>query len=241
MVALASHTRSGFADNKLQLKRSSDEVLMLELSNSDPIAGFQFSINARGGITLRSWEGGNRTNAAGFSIYQYLADDSTLNVVMLAPYRMSLPTGEGVLGQIPFTLTETSGADTVRVFLSRVVICNVDAKYLAVTTTELCWSAGTSVENQSAHFNLEQNFPNPFNPSTTIVYTLQKPGSVRLVVFDITGRSVNTLVNQSQSAGRYVVKWNVNETGSMKLPSGVYFARLGVGGHAEVLKMILAK
>lgn len=216
-------------------------VLTIDLSNADSIAGFQFTINGRGGIILGTCRGGDRATAAGIEFYQYLKDDSTLNIIMIAPVGLSLPAGEGAIAEIPFTLSETSGMDTARAFFTRVAICNAKAEYLDVSTTQVAWSTTKSASGQAARFTLEQNYPNPFNPSTTITYKLEEPANVRLVIFDIAGRQVNALVDQYQPAGRYSVKWNAAGNGRSILASGMYFARLQVDDQVAVEKMIVTK
>ncbi len=237
---MALQSQSIMASNKLQLRKEGN-VLTLEFSNTDSVAGFQFTVNSRGGIALRSFRESDRTAAAGLAVYQSLKDDSTLNIIMIAPFHSALPPGEGILGKISFVLSEISSADTALVFLSRVVICNADAEYLEVTSAQLAWNTQEHSKSYPTLFVLEQNFPNPFNPSTTIAYTLEQPASVRLVVFDISGRELHTLVNQHQTAGRYAVRWNVAENGGLKLASGIYFARLQVGERVALRKMILTK
>jgi hypothetical protein len=85
-------------------------------------------------------------------------------------------------------------------------------------------------------FELSQNYPNPFNASTQIHYELPKDGVVHLVVCDILGREVSTLVNEQKPAGRYDIDFNT--TG---LASGVYFFRMQVGDFTSIKKMVLMK
>lgn len=84
--------------------------------------------------------------------------------------------------------------------------------------------------------DLEQNVPNPFNPRTSISFTLASEGNVRLDIFDVTGRHVATLVDGVKSAGRYTVDVDGN-----RMASGVYFYRLITGGVVLQKKMILLK
>ncbi|MBK6909421.1 MAG: T9SS type A sorting domain-containing protein [bacterium] len=85
-------------------------------------------------------------------------------------------------------------------------------------------------------FTLYQNYPNPFNPSTTIQFDLAKAGNVKLAVFDVTGRTVATLVDGAMSAGAHSVEFD-----GANLTSGVYFARLEMGGTTMTRKMVLIK
>jgi hypothetical protein len=87
-----------------------------------------------------------------------------------------------------------------------------------------------------ATFGLDQNFPNPFNPSTTIRYQLPVPSHVNLVVFDILGREVARLVNEDQLAGFYDITWAAH-----MMASGVYFYRLTADKFAVIRKMLVTK
>ncbi|VAX27567.1 alpha-L-arabinofuranosidase [hydrothermal vent metagenome] len=90
-------------------------------------------------------------------------------------------------------------------------------------------------------FELMQNYPNPFNPSTTIKYAIpsnvkREMSNVKLVVYDILGREVATLVNETQQPGSYEVLFNTSD-----LTSGIYFYRLETGNFAETKKMTLLR
>ena len=85
-------------------------------------------------------------------------------------------------------------------------------------------------------FSLEQNFPNPFNPTTIIRFDLPAEGFVKGVVYDILGREVATLLNDEMSAGSHQVTFN-----AAGIPSGVYFFRLESGKYSSSIKMILMK
>ena len=85
-------------------------------------------------------------------------------------------------------------------------------------------------------FGLWGNFPNPFNPETTISYSLDKAGNTLLDIYDITGAKIESLVNAFQSPGKYHATWKGN-----KYTSGVYFAVLNREGDIRVHKMVLLK
>ncbi len=85
-------------------------------------------------------------------------------------------------------------------------------------------------------FKLGQNYPNPFNPTTVIPFELAQSGSVRLIVYDVTGRKVSTLVNAPMAAGRHTVTFN-----AAGIPSGVYIVRMEAGGQIMTNKLTLIK
>lgn len=103
---------------------------------------------------------------------------------------------------------------------------------------ELIDSLSTSVidENIITKFYLSQNFPNPFNPTTTIKFGIPKSANVTLKIYDITGSLVRTLLNENISRGIYSVKFNAEN-----IASGVYFYRLTVGNFSKTKKFLYLK
>lgn len=89
-------------------------------------------------------------------------------------------------------------------------------------------------------FGLEDNFPNPFNPETSIGYTLAERSSVRLSIVDVNGRETARLVDEVQEPGRHRVKWDGTVSGSTA-PSGVYFCTLRAGAYTHTIKMLLVR
>ncbi len=81
-----------------------------------------------------------------------------------------------------------------------------------------------------------KNYPNPFNPSTKIYYDIERPEFVTLNIYDVNGKLINTLVNNSQPEGSYEVEFN-----GSGLSSGVYYYTLNRGNYNETRKMILMK
>ncbi|MFZ1288760.1 MAG: S8 family serine peptidase [Melioribacteraceae bacterium] len=109
------------------------------------------------------------------------------------------------------------------------------------------WDGITDVESDlsseilKTNFSLEQNYPNPFNPTTKISYTIpismkSEKVKVQLMIYDILGRKVKTLVDKIQNAGNYEVEFNAS-----LLPSGIYFYKLQTGNNTITKKMILLK
>ncbi|NQV15880.1 T9SS type A sorting domain-containing protein [bacterium] len=87
-------------------------------------------------------------------------------------------------------------------------------------------------------FTLYPNFPNPFNPTTTITYTLSESSETSLVIYDINGRQIKSLLSDYQKPGTYKMMWNgVDDSGNPVL-SGMYFARLQAGDFDQTIKMI---
>lgn len=104
--------------------------------------------------------------------------------------------------------------------------------YLAATPTGVQPPEGRFPSS----YSLDQNFPNPFNPSTSIPYSVPERSSVRLEVFDILGRNVATVVTGEQDPGKHAAVFDARD-----LPSGVYLYRLQAGSSTQARKMVIAK
>jgi type IX secretion system substrate protein len=94
----------------------------------------------------------------------------------------------------------------------------------------------SSPGNVPAHFKLDQNFPNPFNPSTSVRYELPFEGRVTLTVYNILGQQVKTLLDEVRHAGFRTVEFD-----GAKLPTGMYLYRLTAGGFTDFKKMLIVR
>jgi len=90
-------------------------------------------------------------------------------------------------------------------------------------------------------YNLAQNYPNPFNPQTLIAYDLPSDSKVELVIYNILGEKVATLVNDYQTAGNYNITWYGTNDSGKPVASGIYFYRLNAGDYIKSMKMSLMK
>ena len=96
-------------------------------------------------------------------------------------------------------------------------------------------------KNSPLTFELYHNFPNPFNPTTTIKYDLPKTGNVILKIYNVIGQEIVKLVNETQTAGKKSIVWNGRDKFGKQLSSGVYIYRLEAGDYIKSRKMVLLK
>ena len=90
-------------------------------------------------------------------------------------------------------------------------------------------------------YSLSPNYPNPFNPETTINFSLQETGDVNLNVYNVKGQLVKTLVDQKKDAGNHSVVWAGKDNNNRKVATGVYFYRIKAGEFTDMKKMLLIK
>jgi len=107
---------------------------------------------------------------------------------------------------------------------------------------EACFLASNDVINQLPHaFNLYNNYPNPFNPVTTLRYDLPEDALVNITIYDIMGRIVRTLINSQQNAGFKSIQWNATNDAGSPLSAGLYLYKIQADNFVQTRKMVLLK
>ncbi len=99
-----------------------------------------------------------------------------------------------------------------------------------------CTVGGINENSEPVSYSLEQNYPNPFNPKTLINYSLKKQTSVRLAIYDVMGRYIETLIEATQPAGKYRVEFD-----GTNLSSGIYIYKIETNEFTTQRKMVLLK
>ena len=107
-----------------------------------------------------------------------------------------------------------------------------------VTSVEDIHYSEAAIPNQ---ITLMQNYPNPFNPNTTIRYDLPKASDVKLVIYNILGQKVRTLIDKNRSAGFHVVQWDGKNGAGVSVASGVYIYRIEAERFVKYRKMLLIR
>jgi O-glycosyl hydrolase len=132
----------------------------------------------------------------------------------------------------------TTQLDSIQPPVNGIFTADMQATSIKTFVILLSQPAGISKVSASepVSYSLSQNYPNPFNPSTVISYRLPVNSFVRLKIYDVLGREVQTLVNRRQNTGSYTVNFKANN-----LPGGVYFYRLQAGMYNDTKKLILLK
>jgi len=152
--------------------------------------------------------------------------------------RMKLETSAKTFADVPLNLKLSSAIFKTKIF------AYLDNKTIEITNSEnnvadLLEKNGAVTQNNTElpkEYALSQNYPNPFNPETKIEFDIPNLSNVKLIIYDITGRAVTTLVNQELQPGRYEFKFDGNN-----FASGIYFYKIGAGDFSAVKKMFLIK
>jgi uncharacterized protein len=125
----------------------------------------------------------------------------------------------------------------------RDILYNNAARFLRFSDEDIARHHATSVPPAGLpeQVALYPNYPNPFNPSTTIRFALPQASNVRLVVYDVTGRAIRTLLDQHYPPGEHSAVWDGRDAADRMVSSGVYLYRVETGGVTETRRMTLIK
>ena len=142
---------------------------------------------------------------------------------------------DGII-RLSFNSTGKAGDSVMRLISGHFV----DEGYMANSVEEA--NLGVfRVEALPTVFALEQNYPNPFNPTTTIKYAIPRASNVDLVIINLNGQVVRTLVNDDQRADFYSVVWDGRNSRGEEVGSGIYFYRLQADKFSAIKKLMLVK
>ena len=155
----------------------------------------------------------------------------------------ALPAGTGGTEPLTYSLSPELPAGLSFDAATRTISGTPQAEGAPVYTYTVTDALGASVamllHTRPAAFSLASNYPNPFNPATTIRYALPQAADVRLTVYNVVGQVVRTLVAEHQSAGRYLVAWDATNDNGHSLSAGIYFYRLQAGDEFHAVKKML--
>ena len=165
-----------------------------------------------------------------------------LDYAALFTPRIEIPAGS-IMGTVKFFVVPTAdnleeGDEIIRLVGT---IDGLEGDEVEITISDP-GAAKAVIQTLPTAFALADNFPNPFNPTTTIQYALPQAADVELTVYNVIGQPVRTLVAEYQSAGRYAVEWDATNDSGHSLSSGLYFYRLQADeAFLEVKKMLLLR
>jgi YVTN family beta-propeller protein len=202
----------------------SDEAFGVEAPVAVTLGSFEITAGSRGPVL--HWETGFEYKVLGFHVLRAEDKDGAYERVTTEPVPSK---GDVSGGAYEFT--------DEKALLNRTYFYKLEE----VSDGDSRQEFGPYEITYRAPFALEQNAPNPFNPTTTIRFTLPEDGHVSLVIYDVTGRRVRTLVDERRQANHYEIVWDGKDGAGQLVASGVYFCRLEAGNHSKTKKMLMMK
>ena len=171
----------------------------------------------------------NGANAPFFTVFRHRPGQLVIGNALVDDEPVS---GQGLLAQLTFRTRQGPTNDAFFELADAVVAHNGITRRIART------SAGRVKPDT---YKLSANFPNPFNPTTTIDYALPEAAHVQLVIYDLLGQAIRTMANSHHEAGFYSAVWNATDDDDRPVANGLYFYKLSAGHFNSIGKMMLLK
>ncbi|HPG40301.1 MAG TPA: T9SS type A sorting domain-containing protein [bacterium] len=206
------------------------------LSNGDaslPVELASFTAVVQGNAIILNWQTATETDNLGFILERAAGNGAWQPIA-------SYKTNPALKGQGNASTTNTYS------FTDNTVVAGSEYRYRlgdvnvagTVTMHSPIYVTTTALPQSTVMLNA---YPNPFNPETTIKYTLHKDAQVTITVYDLLGRKVKTLIDEQQSAGSYRAIWNGTDASGNKAASGAYLVQMQTGEISQTQKVLLLK
>lgn len=244
-----------FAVGKAEAKGATTLIVPLEISNADNLVALDIPLSFSDGVTLKEVNFDNtRISYFDFKISNINNENNTVIIGALPQMTMTpkpdLKAGKGVIANLVFEIDDPSvNSVTIEpieiedpyhklMFVYHEYEADGSIKNVRVEYPDFGSSVALNnpADQLPTAYDLAQNYPNPFNPSTDISFALPNAGRVKLVIYNVLGQEVATLVDQHMDAGNHTVTWKADQ-----YSSGVYFYRLDAERYTQTLKMMLLK
>ncbi len=221
---------------QLYLRHKTTEVLELTVTNANELGGFTIHLRAAAPMTVAAIHPGDLLIGSGntaVALGPLYADQQKEVFVGAYSYGANKGlTGSGILAALAFTGKAPE-------FRQKLVIL-VDRYGRTVPFDSLRSEVKTS-EQEIHLFQLQPNYPNPFNPKTTIRFSIAEPGEISLIIYSITGQTVRTLLNGEKAPGEYIVEWDGTDERGRLTGSGVFLCVLKSGRQTRSQKMLILR
>ena len=167
---------------------------------------------------------------------------------------------EGITGAATITYSDIQGGwEGTGNIDADPLFCNPDSGDYTLAQNSPCVGTGADTTNMGAfgigcsailtveeefipmQFTLRQNYPNPFNPITRLRYDLPENGHVNIIIYDMLGRQVKTLMDQTQNAGYKSIIWDATNDYGKPVSAGIYLYQIQAGEYMQTKKMVLLK
>ncbi|MBK8383913.1 MAG: T9SS type A sorting domain-containing protein [Ignavibacteria bacterium] len=200
---------------------SQNGTYIVDANTALPVELASFTATTNRNAVSLNWSTATETNNAGFDVERKAATGTEWT-------KVGNVTGNGTTSEVRnYTFTDRANTGTYNYRLKQLDV-NGNFEYFNLSN-----EIEVGVPNS---FDMSQNYPNPFNPSTKINYDLPVDGNVSIVLYDLTGRQVASIVNEVKTAGYYTVSFNASN-----LASGMYFYRISASNFVSTKKMVLVK
>ncbi len=245
LIALAKMTTQGILRPIINTTLAANQEFWIELQaeNVDALFGLAFDlkypVNTR--IEALAVEPGSWLGEDILTLSNIDPTAEMVNVAVTRKAGQESLQGSGIVARIKMkTLADYVSTDVIQFNLDNIIANDQDGNSYTLTAEALELTGVNNSHNFGIpeKFGLYANYPNPFNPATHIAYDLPQELKVRIEVFDLLGRQVCTLVDETKQAGKYIVTWNGRDQSGKVVSSGIYMYRITAGTYSATRTMV---
>jgi len=226
------------------LAGTQNNIVSIGLRNEIPVRGVQLQIADMPDLLIPDsvWV---VTHVPGFSV-SYYEDNGFLNILLIS-FNTTLPPDSTAILQIGYSVANNAQLGQILdLVITKVIITNSNNEGLEVTPENGLFivqdaSAVDLDPKNPASYSLAQNYPNPFNPSTTIEFSLARPGWALLEIYNPLGQRIRTLIDRPMTAGNHSLQWNGLDESGRQVPAGIYFYRIRAGDFVASKTLVLVR
>ncbi len=220
------------------------EPLLIEMTNAVPVKGIQFNIIDGLGdyLQIESVTGLDRAANFAFAGNEVNGQSMVLGVSFTGE---EIPVGSGAIVEITFMISPSASLGDLTLSFSNLIVAAEGGLPLPSNGADGVFSVTVGVEDNAeipTSFGLDQNFPNPFNPTTTISYSVPEASEIQLGIYNLLGQEIRSLTTGEHQPGFYTTMWDGLNQNGIRVESGVYIYRMSsTAGFSATKKLVLLK
>ena len=216
------------------------------------LGGYQFNLLSDEALTLGTCPAS--VDEYGFTVS---CGSSTGMVLAFSFTGTAVPASSEYATLVTLPVTVNAGFESASIVVEACEGCEGDSRLVVSDSSggavnadfhEAVWTVGSdwdgTLDNDIVNpieFSLSDNYPNPFNPSTSIDFSIAEPSVVDLMIYDASGRLVKTLVSENKGVGSYTVNWDGTNNNGVSVSAGMYLYKINTENYVETKKMLLVK
>ncbi len=217
--------------------------LMIEMNNAVPVKGIQFNIvDNMDYLTLESVRGVNRGEDFTFVGNEVDGQSMVLGVNFNG---QEIPPGTGAIVEVSFMIASDAPMEDLSISISNLIVAAEGGLPLPSNGEDYVFPVTVGVDDAAAlptAFELKQNFPNPFNPTTTISYSVPEASEIQVGIFNLLGQEIRLLSWGEHQPGVYNTIWDGLNQNGVRVESGIYIYRMNSSaGFSDTKKLVLLK
>ncbi|MDD2332106.1 MAG: FlgD immunoglobulin-like domain containing protein, partial [Candidatus Cloacimonetes bacterium] len=215
------------------LSEDIDPTLPVELSSFDAVLTAELFVNL-------TWVSESETNHSGYNVFRNL-ENTLLTAIRLNPGLISEGNQTGTQTTYKYTDMEVEANATYYYWLESVDLDGSSSFYGPVSITLNNQDPGQETPQLPMVTELLNAFPNPFNPQTTIRYSIREAGEVKIAIYNLKGQMIRSFTNNHSQAGYFNVIWDGYDSHGNAVGSGMYLYRMSSSNYSATRKMLLSK